>query len=171
LKSVTDIQNQYPRALGVNWIDIGSPILARAIRLRIGHVTTEGHPHLVGKTYSGHRVWLGELMALSPLGDEPLASAVLPAPPARATHPPIPIRFTLPAASYVTLVIEDAHGRRVRNLVSETPFPAGKNIAWWDGLDDLGRDPDAARHGIYHIPAAFVSPGRYRVRGLYRKAI
>ncbi|MGE5608667.1 MAG: NHL repeat-containing protein [Bacillota bacterium] len=66
----------------------------------------------------------------------------------------------------VTLVIEKLDGTRVRNLVSETPFPAGDNAAWWDGLDDLARDTDAARHGVYQIPARFVEPGEYRVRGL-----
>ena len=66
----------------------------------------------------------------------------------------------------MTLVIEEAAtGRRVRNLVSETHFDAGEQTAWWDGLDDLGRDLDAARHGIYAVPGALVPPGRYRVRG------
>ncbi len=83
-------------------------------------------------------------------------------------HPPIPIRFTLQQPGFVTLVIEDATGQRVRNLVAETPFPAGTNTAWWDGLDDLGRDPEAARHGLYHIPGKLVAPGAYRVRGLVR---
>jgi hypothetical protein len=44
------------------------------------------------------------------------------------SRPPIPIRFTLPEPAQVTLVIEDAEGQRVRNLVSETPFPAGDNV-------------------------------------------
>ena len=69
----------------------------------------------------------------------------------------------------MTLVIEDSAGKRVRNLVSETPFPAGANTAWWDGMDDLLRDKEAARHGIYRIPAQFVAPGTYRVRGLVHK--
>src|SRR4051812_40243592 len=71
-------------------------------------------------------------------------------------HPPIPIRFTLAEQGFVTLVIEDAGGVRVRNLVSETPFPRGENTAWWDGLDDLGRDTDAAKHAVYHIPGKLV---------------
>ena len=83
-------------------------------------------------------------------------------------HPPIPIQFTLAEPGCVTLVIEDAAGKRVRNLVSETPFPAGPNTAWWDGLDDLGRDTEAAAHALYHIPGKFVEPGNYRVRGLVR---
>src|SRR5690242_16258652 len=77
-------------------------------------------------------------------------------------HPPIPIRFTLAEPGFVTLVIEDASGKRVRNLVSEAPFPAGENTAWWDGLDDLGRDPEAAAHAVYHIPGKLVAPGAYR---------
>lgn len=86
-------------------------------------------------------------------------------------HPPIPVRFTLQEPGFVTLVIEDASGQRVRNLVSETPFPAGENTAWWDGLDDLGRDPEAAEHAVYHIPGKLVAPGTYRVRGLVRPRI
>ncbi|MDB6039776.1 MAG: repeat containing protein, partial [Verrucomicrobiales bacterium] len=43
--------------------------------------------------------------------------------------------------------------------------------AWWDGTDDLLRDPEAYKHGLYLIPPEFVTPGAYRVLGLYRKAI
>ncbi|MGG5541071.1 hypothetical protein P4G95_29875 [Burkholderia vietnamiensis] len=83
----------------------------------------------------------------------------------------IPIRFSLAHAGFVTLVIEDQNGKRVRNLISETPFPAGNHVAWWDGLDDGGRDTDAASHGQYHIPGKTVDPGRYLVRGLVRPDI
>jgi hypothetical protein len=86
-------------------------------------------------------------------------------------HAPIPVRFALDSAGLVTLVIEDADGRRVRNLVSEAPFEAGAQVAWWDGLDDLGRDPNAAAHAVYHIPGKLVGPGKYQLRGLCRKGI
>ena len=56
-----------------------------------------------------------------------------------ATHPPIAIPFTLKQPGFVTLVIEDGQGKRIRNLVSETPYPAGTSVAYWDGLDDVGR--------------------------------
>jgi hypothetical protein len=82
--------------------------------------------------------------------------------------PPIPIRFQLSEPGFVTLVIEDTNGKRVRNLISETPFPAGENVMHWDGLDDLGRDTKAAEAAVYHVPGKVVSPGRYTVRGLYR---
>jgi hypothetical protein len=166
------LENQYPRSLGPNWLDFGREVTTRAVRLRLMQATQETHPHLEGKTCAGKRVWLGELMALQPLADGELATAVLPAGgTAEASHPPIPVRFTLPEAGFVTLVIEDAEGNRLRNLVSETPFPAGDNVAWWDGTDDLGRDMEAARHGIYSTPGQFVPPGTYRVRGLWRKDI
>ena len=76
------------------------------------------------------------------------------------------MRFTLDEPGNVTLVIEGPDGKRVRNLVSQTPFEAGENVVWWDGLDDLGRDVDAAEHGLYHVPGELVEPGDYTVRGL-----
>ena len=165
------IENQYPRGLGVNWLDLGRTVTTRAIRLRITQATKESHPHLEGKTKGGRRVWLGELLALHPLGDAPLEASYPRQPLPAALHGPIPVRFTLDAPGYVTLVIDSADGRRVRNLVSETPFPAGPNTVWWDATDDLARDADAARHGVYHIPAQLVAPGTYRVRGLYHAGI
>ncbi|HEX7898438.1 MAG TPA: hypothetical protein VF950_11805 [Planctomycetota bacterium] len=169
IRTFTGFKSQYPRTMSPNWIDFGREVKTRAVRLRLTKVTSEDHPHMKGNTKDGTRVWLHELLALSPLGDAALASAAVKAP--EAEHPPIPVKFTLPEPGFVTLVIEDAEGRRVRNLVSETPFPAGENTAWWDGLDDLGRDRGAAGHAIYHIPGQAVAPGAYRVRGLRRGGI
>jgi len=171
VRSFDRIENQYPRALGVNWLDFQKPVTTRAIRLRITKASTEGHPHLKDKTRDGRRVWLGELMALAPLAQRPLASAILTEDKPQEVHPPIPIRFTLGEPAVVTLVIDDAAGKRVRNLIAEKPFPAGENTVWWDGQDDIGRDQDAANHGIYSIPGKFVSPAEYRVRGLFHKPI
>jgi hypothetical protein len=164
------LENGYPLPFWPNQLDFWQTITTRAVRLRLTSVTAERHPHLKGNTKDGRRVWLGELMALQPLGQAELKTALLPAA-ANETHPPIPVRFKLPEAGYVTLVIEDAGGKRVRNLISEMRFPAGDNVAWWDGTDDLGRDRDAARHGLYHIPEQPVAPGSYRVRGLFHKGL
>lgn len=171
IKSFTGFLSQYPRQLGLNWVDFGRTVTTRAVRLRITKATDDTtHPHLNGMAVGGRRVWLAELLALSPLGDARLAS-VLP-PVLAAAHPPIPIPFTLKQPGYVTLVIDDAQGRRVRNLISETYYPhAGPNVAWWDGQDDLGRDTDAAHHGLYHVPGQFVAPGAYTVRGLVHPEI
>jgi len=159
---------------GVSWLDFGKDITCRALRLRITAPFPEKDVvwHWTGASRKGQRVWLGDILAMQALDDKPLESALPVADVQKVVpHPPIPIRFTLPEAGYVTLVIEDSTGKRVRNLVSETPFPAGENIAWWDGTNDLARDPDAAGHGIYEIPAQFVEPGEYHVRGLWRKDI
>jgi hypothetical protein len=163
-----DLDCQYPLMLGVNLLPFPQPVTTRALRLRLTGVTREGHPHVQGNTKGGKRVWMGEVLALTSLGDAELDTAILPAF-ATDVRPPIPVRFSLKEPGVVTLVIDDAEGKRVRNLVSETFFPAGDNTAWWDGRDDLGRDVDAARHGIYHVPGAFVSPGTYTVRGLVSK--
>ena len=173
VRSFNDIESQYPRPLGVNWLDFNHEVTTRAVRFKITQSLNEtgASEHLKGKTRDGRRVWLGELLALKPLGDANLASAAITKPAMEQIHPPIPIRFKLPEAGFVTLVIEGADGRRVRNLIAETQFPAGESTVWWDGTDDLLRDPEAARHGVYHIPAQFVQPGNYRIRGLWRKQI
>lgn len=68
----------------------------------------------------------------------------------------IPVHFTLTKPSYVTLAIENAQGKRVRNLIAETQFPAGDNMIIWDGYDDRGNRVD---------------PGDYKLRGLTHDGI
>jgi hypothetical protein len=165
------LHNQFLLPLGVDWFDFGKTIKTRAIKLRLTHATDESRVHMQGATHNGSRVWLGQWMAMAPLEGSDLKSAILPAPTVALPNPPIPIRFNLQSPGYVSLVIDDAQGNRVRNLVSDTWFPAGSNTAWWDGTDDLGRNPDAAPHGVYLIPTHFVDPGRYQVRGIYHQAI
>lgn len=166
------LRSQYPLPLGVDWLDFGKTVQTRAIRLRLTQATNEDRSsQLKGFTHDGKRVWLDELMAIQPLESGDLQSAILPPAAFPTSHPPIPIPFTLAAPSYVSLVIEDAKGNRVRNLIADTLFPAGPNTAWWDGSDDLGRDRDAADHGVYLLPKHFVAPGQYRVRGIVHQAI
>jgi len=50
----------------------------------------------------------------------------------------VPISFTMPQDGFATIAIDDAAGNRVRNLIAEMPFKAGKNTVYWDGLDDDG---------------------------------
>ena len=73
-----------------------------------------------------------------------------------ATVGPVPIAYDLPAEGFVTLVIEDTKGKRVRNLIGDYPRPRGRNTDYWDGRDDEGR---------------LVAPGTYRVRGLFHEAL
>ncbi|QDU25552.1 NHL repeat protein [Anatilimnocola aggregata] len=168
--SRTGLDSLYPLAFGPQWISFDKATTTRAVRLRVTKGAKSNHPHLADKVKQGRRIWLGEIIALSSLPNNAgLASLVLPK--SSEEPPPIPVKFHLPAAGVVTLVIEDLQNRRVRNLVSETPFPAGDNIAWWDGSDDLLRDPEAAKHGVYHIPARPVAPGQYKVRGLWHQPL
>jgi DNA-binding beta-propeller fold protein YncE len=160
----------YPAALCAEAMPLGQPVSTRAVRLLITSPSADRHPHLESREKEGRGVWLGKIMALRSLGDADLKSALAPVQKSDS-HPPIAIRFKLPEPGFVTLVIEDSEGKRVRNLVSGQLFPAGDNVAWWDGTDDLGRDRDAARHGLYHIPERPVAPGTYRVRGLFRKQL
>lgn len=75
----------------------------------------------------------------------------------------VPISFELDRPGYVTLVIEDAEGRRVHNLLGDTRFEAGRHTVWWDGYDE------GVKHGKddgFDVHRARVEPGKYRVRGL-----
>ncbi|MDO4628905.1 MAG: hypothetical protein Q4C70_06945 [Planctomycetia bacterium] len=178
--SRTEIPHGYWRVLYPNFFDFGENYTTRAVRLTITQTTQETHPHLNEKTKEGKRVWLGELLAFSVLKDENRKDIE---PEMARTgvrdrsetqgqeHPPIPVRFHLDRPGEVTLVLETPDGKRVRNLVSQTKFPAGENVVWWDGCDDLLRDKDKAKHGVYFIPERHVEPGKYVVRGIVHDPI
>ena len=81
---------------------------------------------------------------------------------------PNELRYRLDRDGFVTLVIDDAQGQRVRNLVANTPRKAGLQTDIWDGLDDEGRPVAAGtyhwrglvHHGITsHFAGAVYSPG------------
>jgi len=63
----------------------------------------------------------------------------------------IAFSFDQPLEGKATLVIEDAQGRRVRNLLSAHPFRKGEHRIVWDGADDDG---------------VIVAPGEYRWRAI-----
>jgi hypothetical protein len=171
VENAPDLKNHSSSGLGLDWIDFGRPVTTRAVRLRFTSALDETGSLLpIGSTKGGKRGWLDEILALQSLNDADLETA-LPAAPAKENHAPIAIKFTLPENGLVTLVMEDSHGQRLRNLIAETPFPKGENTVYWDGTDDLGRDLDAVHHGIYDIPAQFVMPGTYSARGLWHRPI
>ncbi len=72
----------------------------------------------------------------------------------------IPIHVQLDTPKYVSVVVESADGRRVRNLIADTLLPAGDNTLVWDGYDDGARNSegDLVRHRAV--------PGVYCARGL-----
>jgi len=171
VKAYRDLTNRYPSLLPIDWLDFGSEVTTRAVRLRITASFPEGgHPHVQNHARHGKRVWLGDLIALTALNKVDLAAALLPAS-AEQERPPIPIRFTMPDDGYATLVIEDQAGKRVRNLLADTFFAKGEHTVGWDGSDDLGRDVEAAKHGLYSIPTQLVAQARYKARGLWRRPV
>lgn len=76
-----------------------------------------------------------------------------------------PIWIELDKPQLVTVVIEDAAGHRVRNLVAEMQLPAGRNRLSWDGFDDGRRNA----HG--DLIRKRVAPGTYCARGLSHDGI
>jgi DNA-binding beta-propeller fold protein YncE len=168
------VRSRYPAGFDVEWLGLGKPAATTAIRLTglKPVVPTYDQARRLTMDYDlacqiqGQRAWLGETLMLADLGNRALANMVKELTVAKV-HPPIPVRFTLKEPGYVTLVIEDAKGNRVRNLISETYCPAGENTVWWDGLDDH-RAKNMNPHGAYEIDGRLVEPGEYRVRGLVR---
>ena len=72
----------------------------------------------------------------------------------------VPVHFTLDKPGYVTLVLEDARGNRVCNLLAETYLPAGPHTVVWDGYDvgEAGGKGGLVRHKV--------AAGTYHIRGL-----
>ena len=84
---------------------------------------------------------------------------------AAASTTDFPIWIELDKPQLVTVVIEDAAGQRVRNLVAETQLPAGRNRLSWDGFDDGQRNAGG------DLIRQRVAPGTYRARGLSHDGI
>ncbi len=96
----------------------------------------------------------------------PVSDAPAPAPlPITRSGDGFAITVELAKPQFVTVVIEDAEGKRVRNLVAETKMPAGKNIVPWDGYDDGTTDSEGT------LTRRRVGPGRYTARGLVHDGI
>jgi len=128
VQTLGDAKAQSLSATDLQTVSFDSPITTRALRIRFTSTVGEGNNNarLSARARDGKRVALGEWMALQPLKGSALETALLPVEKPQ-NHAPIPIKFSLPDDGEVTLVIEDSSGKRVRNLVSQTPFPKGEN--------------------------------------------
>jgi hypothetical protein len=75
----------------------------------------------------------------------------------------IPVRFTLEEPGFVTVVVEDAGGKRVANLLANTRMPAGEHTLHWNGY---GTALKAAHGRVGDVPVLHrsVAPGAYTVR-------
>ncbi len=99
------------------------------------------------------------------------APAAAPAPAAKDKAPEpvvVPVTFTLDKPQAVTVVVEDAQGKRVRNLFGAKEFPAGTHTVSWDGLVEAEMER-VTIHGHYTYgiqKLALAEPGRYTARAL-----
>jgi hypothetical protein len=62
------------------------------------------------------------------------------------TEGPVDISYTLPEDREVTIAIDNAEGRRVRNLIGQFPRAKGSHTDRWDGLDDQGNPVPAGSY-------------------------
>ncbi len=67
----------------------------------------------------------------------------------------MPIHFEAVKPGFVTLVVEDKNGNRLKNLVFDHPVQAGDNVIYWDGSSMTG----------------IAAPGTYMVRGIFHEGI
>ena len=67
------------------------------------------------------------------------------------TYGSIALAYALPTGGGerdVTIAIDNASGKRVRNLFGQYPRKAGENKDFWDGLDDDGRPVPAGKYNV-----------------------
>lgn len=115
-------------------------------------VTTRGLKLVASKLGSSDKIaFLDALHVYAGLGDSP-APDFKPL----VDHPPFQIPYTVNAEGTVSMVINDAAGRRLRNLLGRESRSQGEGMEYWD-LKDL--------HG------AFVAPGTYTCLGLQGPAL
>lgn len=83
----------------------------------------------------------------------------------------IRIEFDLPKPQRVTIVINNAQGRRVRNLISNQLMPAGENTVIWHGYDDGRWEAPNQTVKRWHLVRTLCPPGTYRAVGLTHSGI
>ena len=79
----------------------------------------------------------------------------------------IPVHFKADGPGFVTLVMEDKDGNRLKNLVFDHPVVAGDNVIYWDGssLTGVAVGGSYQVRGIFHegitprLEYSFYSPG------------
>jgi len=112
-------------------------------------ITGEGHAYylLTAADFSGNESPEAVLADESVSAPDGLPTAVaLRAAYPNPFNPHTEIRFELPEAASVKLMIYDVGGRLVRTLLDGEPVAAGRHAATWRGRDDRGRELSS---GIY----------------------
>ncbi len=117
--------------------------------------TWDNHPNVLANITNGPLFadFLLHLMdpdffdgSISPAFDMPAAGTTLYGAVPNPFNPATTIRWDLPQAADVSLVVYDIAGRKVQTLINQISFPAGINEVMWRGNDDHGR---AQPSGVY----------------------
>ena len=121
------------------WIEFAEPLRTRGLRFWITKIRD-------GRDMPKSVARIDSLLAIEDLG-------AAPRPPTRlvAAPPAYSIAYDAPQEGLLTLVVDDAAGRRVRNLFAREQRPLGMQDAPWDLTDEAGR---------------LVPPGTYRFKGI-----
>ncbi len=72
------------------------------------------------------------------------------------TQGPVKLQYTMPYDGFVTLVVDDAQGHRVKNILGMAPRNKGKQTDYWDGTTEDGK---------------LAVPGAYHWRGLFHQGV
>ena len=115
----------------IQYADFGQPVRARGLRIRA--------------TGGVSQIGLGEVVVFADAAAVPAIAA--------APRGVVPIPFNIPGPGKVTIQIRDREGKVVANPITGVEFPAGRNTAYWN-LDDVVGKP-------------VLQPGEYRWHGLY----
>jgi hypothetical protein len=117
------------------------------IRYYIVARNTAGWPGTTprGAEFRFNQFHVANLAAVEQTGGQ-RALSLLPASP-NPFNPQTTLRFDLPVAGPVRLVVHDAQGRAVR-ILADAALVAGRHAYVWDGRDDEGR---AAASGLYFV--------------------
>ena len=119
---------------GGRWLAF-EPVKTTGLRLRIL------------KTQQPQIAQIDAMHAYTDLGDAPVPEFR----PLGGSPPPFKVAYSLPDDLKLTLAIDDAKGRRVRNLAARADRTKGENAESWDLKDDKGN---------------LVAPGAYRWKAL-----
>ncbi len=81
------------------------------------------------------------------------------------------IDLSLPRPQRVTIVINNARGRRVRNLISDQLMPAGESTIVWHGYNDGRWEAPDKTIKQWHFVRTLCPPGIYSAVGLTHSAV
>lgn len=131
-KKIKEEQIRENRQQG-RWIQFAEPVKTTGLRIRIFKALTD-------KGGASPVARLDAILAFEDLGTALVPAVVTDLP------PPYKIAYQSPQAGLLTLAIDDAQGRRVRNLMAREPRGAGPHEERWDLADENGKLVEAGTY-------------------------